>query len=221
MSLQAVSFDLDDTLYDYREYARAGLRAAAEHLQESTGEAAHHELRWLYFVSGVTEGTFDRLAARRDLPPGVVDELVEAFHAATTPMSPYDETERVLSQLAEDYELGLVTDGRGGLAKLRRLGIREYFDSVVVTPEVDCSKRQETAFERALDGLTAPAGATAYVGDDPRVDFRVPNEMGMWTVRLRRGRYADLEPTDRLAEPDVEIAELSALPDVVDRATGG
>ena len=49
-----------------------------------------------------------------------------------------------------------------------------------------------------------------YVGDDPRVDVRIPERLGMTTVRLRRGRYTDLEPADGI-EPDVEIDDLGAL----------
>lgn len=211
MTLEAVCFDLDDTLYDYHEYARSGLRAAADRLKAATGETLHDELHRLYFEEGVTAGTFDRLVARRDLPPEIVDELVEAFHGATGPLSPYDDAEGVLDRLERDHRLGLVTDGRGGRAKLRRLGIREYFDAVVVTPELDCSKRHAGAFEAVLDGLEVPAAA-AYVGDDPRVDFRVPNALGMRTVRLRRGRYADLEPDGNRAAPDAEVERLVAVP---------
>lgn len=216
MRAEAVCFDLDDTLYDYREYARTGLRAAADLLEARTGEAHHDELLGLYFDEDVTEGTFDRLVARHDLDPDLVPELVSAYHDATAPIEPYAETEGVLSRLTAGYDLGLVTDGRGGRAKLRRLDLAEYFDAVVVTPELGCSKREREAFDRALALLDGEPTATVYVGDDPRVDFRVPNRLGMHTVRLRRGRHVALDPDGDGAAPDAEIDALEELPALVE-----
>lgn len=211
-AIKSVCFDLDDTLFDYHRYARAGLAAAADHLEAKTGTQRHEELHELYFDEAIVEGTFDVLANRHDLPQGLVDELVEAFHDDDRPLTPYPDTESVLATLGTNYRLALVTDGRGGRAKLRRLGISHHFDAVVVTPEIDRSKHDPTVFDRALSVLSVPPHAAVYVGDDPRVDFRVPNEQGMTTVRLRRGRYADLEPETPAAAPDHEIGEVGELP---------
>lgn len=212
MSIQAVCFDLDDTLFDYHEYAEAGLRSAADLLEARTGECFHEELLALYFDEDVTEGTFDRLLDRHDLPSHLLEDLVEAYHDAAGSLSAYPETESVLSELTAEYRLGLVTDGRGGHAKLDRLGIREYFDAVVVTPTIGRTKHDAMVFERVLSDLDVPPADAVYVGDDPRVDFRVPNDLGMTTVRIRRGRFVDLEPVDAVAAPDHEITRLDRLP---------
>lgn len=217
MTVRAVCFDLDDTLFDYREYARAGLRSAADRLEELTGERYHDELEALYFQEGVTEGTFDRLLERHGVDRDLVEDLVEAYHDARTPLAPYPETKPVLSTLGDDHRLGLVTDGRGGHAKLRRLGLREYFDAVVVTPRLGLSKREREPFDRVLSELSVPPERAAYVGDDPRFDFRVPNELDMTTIRLRRGRYAALEPETESAIPDHEIDRLDGVTDCLRR----
>lgn len=211
MTAQAVCFDLDDTLYDYHEYAEAGLRAAAEVLEARTGESRFEELRAMYFDDGVTSGTFDRLLEQYDLPLALVETLVAAYHGATTPLAPYDGTEAVLARLSPDHRLGLITDGRGGHAKLQRLGIRRYFDSVLVTPTIGLSKHDPAVFEQTLADLSVPPTAAVYVGDDPRVDFSVPNELDMDTVRLRRGRYTHLDPVGDAATPDHEIDALGDL----------
>lgn len=211
MSLDAICFDLDDTLYDYEEYARTGLLAAADRLEDRTGERHHEELLDLYF-DGHTEGTFDRLLDRHGYPDRYVEELVAAYHEATAPLTPYPETRRVLADLARTHDLGLITDGRGGHGKLDRLDLRDAFDVVLVTPTVGRSKRDRLVFERVLDDLAVSPSRAAYVGDDPRVDFRVPNDLGMTTVRLRRGRHADLEPPTPAHEPDREVDTLTDLP---------
>ena len=215
MPLDAVCFDLDDTLYRYEKYARAGLHAAADYLESETGYRLREELLALYFDRERTTGTFDHVVERHDLSESHVERLVEAFHSASTPLSPYPGTERVLDTLAPAYRLGLITDGREGLAKLDRLGITDRFDEILVTPRIDSSKHEPGVFERVLGELGVRPERAMYVGDDPRVDLPVPNNLGMWTVRLRRGRYAALEPQSPDAEPDYRIESIDALPAVV------
>ncbi|AWB28347.1 HAD family hydrolase [Halococcoides cellulosivorans] len=214
-SVTAVCFDLDDTLYDYHAYARAGLRAAADRLAELTGEDYADELERLYFEESITSGTFDRLLDDHDLSPELLSECVEAYHDADTALSPYPETVSVLADLAEDYRLGVVTDGRGGHRKLHRLGLADTFESVVVAPAIDATKCDARPFEVALMDLAVPPDRVVFVGDDPRVDVPVPNELGMTTVRLRRGRFEDLAVPGDTAPPDYEIDSLDRLPAVL------
>lgn len=217
--IKSVCFDLDDTLYPYEQYARSGLRAAADCLEAETGQQHHEELLEIHFNEEREEGSFDVLLERNDIRPVSVDELVMAFHNATDPLTPYPETEAVLAQLAEEYALGLITDGRGGHGKLRRLGIRDWFESVLVTPTIERSKHDRAVFDRVLSALSVAPESAVYVGDDPRVDFTVPNELGMTTVRLRRGRYRTLEPLTDIATPDHEVQQLDELPDVIGAMT--
>lgn len=215
MTVDAVYFDLDDTLFDYLRYAKSGLDEAGDYLHALTGREYHAELYDIYFEEAITEGTFDTLVERHGFSPELIEELVVAYHGATDPLEPYPETEPVLSDLADDYLLGCITDGRGGHSKLRRLGIREYFDEVLVTPNMGRSKDDPVVFERALSMLSVRPREAVYVGDDPRSDFRAPNGLGMTTVRVRGGRYADIEPADEGAVPDHEISELEGLLDVL------
>ncbi len=211
MTITAICFDLDDTLYNYEQYARAGLANAASMLEKQTGKQLHDELLELYFSEERTEGTFDILLERHDLPTDLREQLVEAFHNATTPLSPYPETKPLLATLGTEYRIGLITDGRGGQKKLDRLGIRSQFDVILVTPEINSSKHEPNVFHQVLDSLGVIPSNTVYIGDDPRVDFAVPNTLGMYTVRLRRGRYRDLEPDSQTNRADYSIESLHAL----------
>lgn len=215
--MESVCFDLDDTLFDYNQYARAGLKSAADHLEERIGGRHDEELLEIYFDDGITEGTFDVFVNRHGLPSETVDELVEAYHDSEEPLTPYPETERVLTRLGDEYRLGLITDGRGGHAKLRRLGIEHFFDEVLVTPTVGRSKTDPAVFEHVLAKLAVAPEAAVYVGDDPRVDFWQPNEFDMLTVRLRCGRFTDLTPPGEGYAPDHEIHRLDELIGLLDR----
>lgn len=214
--IEAVCFDLDDTLFDFTQYVCQGLSNAAEYVQSHTGETVHEELQALYFDEGVRDRTFDELIDRRGLDVSV-DALVDAYHDTTGSLAPFEEAEPVLARLEGEYELGLVTDGRNGREKLRRLGLDGYFDAVVVAHDHGLDKDEDPeAFERVLDALGVDPASVVFVGDHPSADLRVPVELGMQTVRVRRGRYADHDSTVR---PDAEIHSLTALP-VVCGVTG-
>lgn len=207
-ALEAVCFDLDDTLFDFRQYVEQGLSNAAEYVKTRTGESVHDELYELYFEEDVRDRTFDRLVERRGLDLSV-EALVEAYHGASGPLDPYDDAEPVLEPLTDEYKLGLVTDGRNGHEKLARLGLERFFDAVVVTHDHGLAKRSDTeAFERILDELDVDPAAAVYVGDHPTVDLRLPVRLGMRTVRLRRGRYSVRESG---VSPDAEIDSLGPL----------
>jgi putative hydrolase of the HAD superfamily len=217
MSIEAVCFDLDDTLYDHLRYAKAGLDEAGDYLEALTGRRYHAELYDIYFEEGITDHTFEILVERHGLSPDLIDELEEAYHGSVSPLEPYPETEDALTELAEAYALGCITEAREGHTTLRRLGIREYFDEVLVTRGLGRSKRDPAAFRYALSEMSVSPRAAVYVGDDPRTDFDAPNQLGMGTVRLRRGRYADLEASGSDAAADREISRLDELPDVLAR----
>jgi len=215
MSAEAVCFDLDDTLYPYADYARSGLGNAANELATITGKDLSEELFELYFERDVSEGTFDRLLEEHDLPADLTDRLVEAYHDAVGPLEPYEDTVPLLEELSEEYQLGLVTDGHNGLGKLDALGLRPKFEAIVVNPPLGLTKAEREPFDRVTSALDIAHEEMVYVGDDPRVDFGVPNQLGARTVRLRRGRYTDLSPSTDTAKPDAEIANLAALPKVI------
>jgi len=209
-----VCFDLDGTLFDDRQYVRAGLERAGDVFAERTGVDLTEAFLRAYFQGDATEATFDAVLADHGHSLDAVPELVDAYHDNDVPLVPFPDAEPTLAALEDEYALGLVTGGRNGRTKLRRLGLADYFDVVVVTAELDASKREPEPYETALRELGVPAEAAVYVGDRPSLDVSQPSALGMPTVRVRRGQYAERVPTGD-AVPDVTIETLAALPDAL------
>ncbi|MFC7115140.1 HAD family hydrolase [Natronoarchaeum sp. GCM10025703] len=210
----AVCFDLDGTLFDDRQYVRAGLERAGEVYAERTGVDLTDAFLRAYFQANATDATFDAVLAERGYSLDAVPELVDAYHANDAALVPFSDVEPTLSVLKNEYALGLVTGGRNGRAKLHRLGLADYFDIVIVTSELDTSKREPKPYKTALRELDVPAEAAVYVGDRPSLDVLQPRALGMRTVRVRRGQYAERVPTGD-AVPDVTIDSLAELPDLL------
>ena len=212
--VQAVLFDLDGTLYDDRQYVRAGLLNAAATLEDETGRDLSADLLEAYFREGIRDRTFDIVLARNGLSRDYVPQLVNAYHAHDEPLVPFPDTVSVLADLAQVHEIGLLTGGTKGQEKLRRLGITSHFDSVCVTAGTDTSKREADPFLDVLSDLGVQQSDSVYVGDRPRLDFVQPNRIGMGTVRILNGQYAT-RSADGEAEPTAVVDTLRDLPDVL------
>jgi putative hydrolase of the HAD superfamily len=212
--LSLVGFDLDDTLYDHSQYVKAGFRAAANYVEERTGQDIYEDLVTTYYDDGEYHQTFDVVLEARDISLDFVPEMVERHHDVIGALDPRPKVESVLSELRATYDLALVTDGKNAPEKLDRLGLAGYFDPIIVTREMDTSKADVEPFLGLLEASSVSADEVVYVGDNPRVDFTHPNRLGMKTVWLRAGLHGDREPAEE-SEPDVEIETFTQLRDLL------
>jgi len=217
--VEAVCFDLDGTLFDDRQYQEAGLRAAARTIKDRTGVDLTQDLFEAFFDQNIREQTFDFILKRHGLPTDLVPELIDSYHAHEEALEPYPETVDVLDDLQGQYRLGLLTGGTNGHDKIERLGIETYFNAIVVAPARGLTKRDPEAFVRLLADIDVAASEAVFVGDRPELDFPHANDLGMHTVRVNTGFYADAVPESKREEPDSTIECLSELSEVLDTLT--
>jgi len=215
--IELVAFDLDDTLYSHQQYVLAGFEAVAEKVEIQTATNIYDDLVVTYFEDEEYHRTFDIVLESYNLPSGMIDNLVTEYHNFVGNLSVYTAVPQVLETLAQRYELGLITDGKNAMKKIKTLGLSERFDFILATELHRFSKQNETPFRLLLDHFETVPNRAVYVGNDPRIDFRQPNQIGMHTVRLRRGTLASIQPPDNDSIPDHDIEELETLPKIVRR----
>jgi putative hydrolase of the HAD superfamily len=213
--INVVAFDLDDTLYEHRQYVTAGFEAAAAEVKTRTGMDIYDDLVNVYFKDEEYHQTFDVVLESYSLSAEMIDELVAEYHSDIEGLSLYSEVPSMLEDLRGDYGLGLITDGKNAAAKLDALDLSEQFEFVLPTAHRDFSKQDPLPFRRLFDYFETEPDRAVYVGNDPRVDFREPNRLGMHTVRLQRGTLASMQPPDPESAPDHIIEKLDTLPDVL------
>lgn len=218
--IQAIVFDLDDTLYPERDYALSGLRAVATWAEEHLGIPADQgftELRRL-FEDGVRGDTFDRwLESHGFQPDEWVPRMVQVYREHVPHIQPYPEVSGLLQRLRPRYRLGLVSDGYAEVQKrkLAALGLTSCFDAFVFSDEWgrEAWKPNSRSFEIALERLKVTGSEAVYAADNPAKDFLGARRVGLWTVRVRRpdGLYSHLDPPSPEHAPDVEIESLDGL----------
>ncbi len=209
--IQAVVFDLDDTLYPEREYAWSGFRAVAgafkEELDDPDDTVA--DLQRL-FDSEHRARVFDALLHEwfGEVDHSLVTRMVEVYRQHPPIITPYADVDAALTRLCSRYKLGLITDGRpeAQWAKIDALQLRPRFDCIIVTGDLkpgsveaatasppSFAKPHRRAFEEMARQLGVPANACTYVADNVSKDFVAPNALGWLTVRIARadGVYCD------------------------------
>ncbi|MEU9734098.1 HAD family hydrolase [Streptomyces sp. NPDC048002] len=205
MSIRAVVWDVDDTIFDYTTADRSGMRAhlAAEGLldrHDGVDEAlarwrAFTDAHWARFAAG--EASFE--GQRRDRVRSFLGEPLsdtEAEDWFRRYMGHYEaawalfpDVLPVLDLLATGYRHAVLSNSSLTVQdrKLRVLGVRDRFEAVLCAAELGVSKPEAGAFLAACDALDLAPHEVAYVGDHPEIDGRGAADAGLLSVWIDRG----------------------------------
>lgn len=117
----------------------------------------------------------------------------------------YDGAREVLDALAGRATLAMITNGLSEVqrARIERLGIGDYFHTVVISSEVGVTKPRREIFDLAFTGLGDPAPETALmVGDSLTSDIAGARNFGIdtcWYNPLGHVRPTDDSVTHEIA----------------------
>ena len=220
--IRAVVLDLDDTLYLERDYVRSGFRAVAGFVQERSGldqEQVFAHL-WKLFEEGVRGNTFDRFLQADSFLAGKCNtaDLIEVYRNHVPPITFLPHMQELLAYFRDrGMGLALITDGAptSQKAKVKALGLEEYFPIIVITDEqgIEFRKPHLYGFERVMESMNLPPKGIVYVADNPEKDFRAPKRLGWRSIRLRLREQlrCNLNPRGSGDAPDVEVHSVHEL----------
>jgi len=204
MVVDAVLFDLDDTLFEQRVWLDGAWRRVAAAAAANYGidaDALFAALRHVAAEGSDRGRIIDRALERVGASSVRVQPLVDAFRAhRPTALPPYPGIGIALARLRACVPLALVTDGDPGIqrTKLDALGLTEVFTAVVVSDEMgrEARKPDPAPFLRALDALAVSPDAAVVVGDRPDKDVAGAHAAGMRAIRVRTGEYKHVDCVD-------------------------
>ncbi|MHC4913206.1 MAG: HAD family hydrolase [Planctomycetota bacterium] len=219
--IKTVIFDLDDTLYDELDYCKSGFASVADFLaalpQSPPADRIFDSLS-SQFNSGNHKTTFnaalDDLAITYD--DDLIAKLVETYRTHVPKITLPPDSESVLKELSDKFNLALLTDGFLPAQKLKvqALGIEKYFKSIVYTEQLgrEFWKPSPVAFEKIMKELNATPQNTACVADNEKKDFIAPNKLGCTTIQLiRPNRIHTKSSPDPHAAPNHIIQNITHL----------
>ena len=184
--LDAVIFDLDDTLYSEKQYVKSGYRKIAESFK--IPELADE--MWSVFESGGK--AIDEVLERHSLT-AAKDEALHIYRFQTPDIKLYPGVRQMLSRMKN---VGIITDGRpeGQKAKLRALEL-DY--PTIITDELggmEYRKPNPRAFELMVKQLGVQYEKACYIGDNIKKDFIAPEKLCMRCIWFKNsdGLYSDI-----------------------------
>ncbi|MGW1803606.1 HAD family hydrolase [Streptomyces sp. NPDC002078] len=229
MTIRAVVWDVDDTLFDYTRADRQGMRAhlAAEGLLAGydgpeQALARWREItdrQWARFSAG--EATFE--GQRRDrvrifLDVDLTDDEADAWFQRyighyEAAWSVFPDVLPALEALSASHRHAVLSNSSITVQehKLRTLGLLDRFEVVLCAAELGVSKPEAAAFLAACEALGLPPHEVAYVGDHPEIDGRGAAEAGLLSVWIDRGKGSAPAAGEAVCRRISALAELPAL----------
>ena len=179
--LDAVIFDLDDTLYSEKDYVRSGYREVAKLLLQI--DNAEEQL-WEAFLAGRPAIDAVLQDARID-DPSLKAQCLETYREHEPQIQMYDGMADLLRALRQNgKKIAILTDGRpnGQRSKIAALGLTDLVDEILITDELGGAqfrKPNDVGFRILKYRLGVSYERMAYVGDNPCKDFHAPRMLGM------------------------------------------
>ena len=119
----------------------------------------------------------------------------------------------LLRELQGRYTLGVIANH--GADTVRRLGIAQYFDVVVVSEALGFRKPDPRMFRHALERANCKPEQAIMVGDRLDNDIAPAKRLGMKTIWIRQGWGGVPEPATADETPDVQVSNLAQLREVL------
>lgn len=231
MSIRAVVWDVDDTLFDYTRADRAGMRLhlAAEGLLDAYDSVEQAIVRW----RAITDAQWARFSAgevtfqgqRRDrvrvfLGEELTDAEADAWFERyighyETAWALFPDVLPVLDALSVSHRHAVLSNSSIHVQdrKLRVLGVYDRFEAVLCAAELGVSKPEAGAFHAACAALELAPHQVAYVGDHPEIDGRGALDAGLLSVWIDRDRaYTGVDAPSSAGGSPHRIASLAELP---------
>jgi putative hydrolase of the HAD superfamily len=203
---RALTFDVGGTLIEcspsvghiYAEVAAEhGGKALDPHLLNRRFTLAWAELKnfshtseqWAALVDATFAGLLPELPSKT-----FFGQLYERFAAADA-WRVFDDVLPVLQQLKDaGCKLGIISNWDDRLRPLlKALQLEPFFDSIVVSCEVDAPKPSPVIYQAAADSLGFQPAKILHIGDDRAKDFEGAEAAGFQALLLRR-KECNLSP---------------------------
>lgn len=169
--IDAVVFDLDDTLYSEKEYVRSGYRKIAQVF----GDPELADRMWQVFLRGGK-------AIDETVRPEQRTEALQIYRNHQPDIHFYPGVTDMIARIRTEKKVGIITDGRpeGQWAKIKALDLNA--DEIIVTDElggIEFRKPNPLAFQLMAERFAVPYDRMVYIGDNIAKDFVGPESMGM------------------------------------------
>jgi len=220
LSIKALLFDLDDTLYDEKQFVKSGFIEVAEFVEDKLKIDKDFFYKILIDIfNGGSRGNIFNLALEKVnivSDEDIISSMVKIYRGHNPNIRLEEDVKSLIIKLKEIYSLGIVTDGyfKVQKKKVQVLKLEELFDSIIYTDEYgrEYWKPNVFGYKLALERFQIVPGEAVYIGDNPYKDFIGAKKIGISTVRVKNQNreYSNVK-LNKEYEADYEIKELHEI----------
>ena len=217
MSIACVVWDIDDTLYLERSYARSGFTAVGAWACNRLGRETLGDICWARFEAGSRGRIFNEAleALKLEATPELIAEAVQVYREHEPNILLLPDADRAVQALrTAGIAMAAITDGPTSSqhAKVKALGVHSFADPVLVTGDYGpgFGKPHPRAFRDVQEHHKLSGEQLVYLADNPAKDFVSPRQLGWRTIRIRRpgGLHVDVASGSDI---DLELTDLEKL----------
>jgi putative hydrolase of the HAD superfamily len=192
--INAIVFDLDDTLISEEKYIESGYSYIASLLSEKYDKDATELYKLLIELFRKSpRNVFNRLLDNIGVSytKSYILELVEEYRNHSPNIELFNDVLPCIEFLKKkEKKVGVITDGYAVAQrqKLKAVKAFDYFDEIIVTDELgrDFWKPHPKAFEIMKHKLNVEFNEMVYIGDNPEKDFYISCVYPIKTIRINR-----------------------------------
>lgn len=225
--ISALTFDLDDTLYDNRPVIlrteqetlaflrnyhpalvtleNSDFQRLRQALRQTEPEIYHDVTEWRR--RSVEQMMLD-VGLNQDEATAGAEAAMVNFAAWRSRIEVPQTTHDTLAALAKKWPLVAITNGN---AQPERFGLGDYFEFVLRAGPDGRSKPYHDMYHLAAERLDLPPGEILHVGDDLTTDVAGAIRCGMQACWIKPENADLMQATDSRLLPHIEISQLASL----------
>ncbi|MCG9685054.1 5-amino-6-(5-phospho-D-ribitylamino)uracil phosphatase YigB [Vibrio sp. Isolate23] len=225
--IEAMTFDLDDTLYDNRPVIRRVETQVTTWLHKHHPLSASKPSSWwcelkmelakadswlmndmtLWRQTQIEQGLY-RLGYEQAEAKHAAEQAIEEVLRLRSDFSVPEQTHQVMQQLAKRIPLVAITNGN---VDAERIGLSPYFSLILKAGPDGFAKPHPQMFNKAAQHLQCPAHRILHVGDHLVSDVQGAKRSGLSACWFNDQNASLMQHRRARSLPDVEIASLSEL----------
>lgn len=222
--IQAIVFDLDDTLWDIgptieraeqntyqflqQRYPGVARRYTLEDMQKKREQIYWSRTEIQHDLTEVRRQTLAYVFQQSGYSTSGVEETLDRFLADRNRVRLYSDVVPALTVLSSIYPLVALTDGN---SDLNQIGIRQFFVDAISAASVGCCKPHSAGFLKACEIAKSEPQHTLHIGDHPQKDICGAKAVGMKTILIQR----DGASWQNDCDPDFRVRSLTEIVDLL------
>lgn len=188
--IKLIMFDMDDTLYNEKDYVVSGFQEVAKYLNKKYTVDFYEAYSSLLesFIAKGRGRNFDDIIEKKSLSPKIISDLVKIYREHRPNICLREDVVFFLRKLSEKHKLCLITDGWCEVQKkkVEALGLKEYFDLIIYSQKdgIEYAKPHSKFFLKAMKFFKVPKEKILMVGDDYSKDVVGAERIGIRAILI-------------------------------------